>query len=115
MALGRESDDETLDSSEVRVWLDMSSECLDCGPARSQSIFHIGFPNRVCFFSRPTDRFDVEQRPTVVVQRLRPGSVEELRPEPETRRHSHSSDYHVLFVVKYRYEKMLTIFFVFFI
>lgn len=26
MALGRESDDETLDQSEVRVWLDMSSE-----------------------------------------------------------------------------------------
>lgn len=28
MALGRESDDETLDQSEVRVWLDMSSEKL---------------------------------------------------------------------------------------
>lgn len=26
MALGRESDDETLDQSEVRVWLDMSSK-----------------------------------------------------------------------------------------
>lgn len=27
MALGRGSDEETLDSSEVRVWLDMSSKC----------------------------------------------------------------------------------------
>lgn len=28
MALGRDSDDETLDQSEVRVWLDMSSKKL---------------------------------------------------------------------------------------
>lgn len=26
MALGREADDETLDQSEIRVWLDMSSK-----------------------------------------------------------------------------------------
>lgn len=26
MALGKDSDDETLDQSEIRVWLDMSSE-----------------------------------------------------------------------------------------
>lgn len=26
MALGRDADDETLDQSEIRVWLDMSSE-----------------------------------------------------------------------------------------
>lgn len=28
MALGREADDETLDQSEIRVWLDMSSKYL---------------------------------------------------------------------------------------
>lgn len=28
MALGRDSDDETLDQSEIRVWLDMSSKYL---------------------------------------------------------------------------------------
>lgn len=29
MALGRDSDDETLDQSEIRVWLDMSSKYLN--------------------------------------------------------------------------------------
>lgn len=29
MALGREADEETLDQSELRVWLDMSSKFID--------------------------------------------------------------------------------------
>lgn len=36
MALGKDSDDETLDQSEIRVWLDMSSEC-------SHSVLHRKF------------------------------------------------------------------------
>jgi len=37
MALGRESDDETLDQSEVRVWLDMSSTYRTAGRVRTDT------------------------------------------------------------------------------
>lgn len=87
MALGRQSDDETLDQSEVRVWLDMSSKYL---LSKSfQKIFEIRL--FILFVFRPTNWFDVEQRSTIVVQRLWARSVEELRSESKTRRYSDSS------------------------
>lgn len=62
MVLGRDADEETLDQSEIRVWLDMSSKFTRPIPfARASLIF---------FLFRSTNRFNVKPRFTVWLQRL---------------------------------------------
>lgn len=68
MALGREADEETLDQSELRVWLDMSSKftqvIIDCISPNNKIIIHI------YYYYRSTSRPNISQRYPIFIQRF---------------------------------------------